>query len=631
MEKPFFPPEFFYDEVRCGFYVSETMKRFWAAQLEVVYEISRVCERHDINWYAELGTLLGTIRHKGYIPWDDDLDISMNRPDWEKFFKYAPDELPEGYCALNMRNNPEFELSLGRVTNSHGINTYSEHLKSFHGCPYCVGVDIFPLDRLYKDPVKEQGRKKRAKDVSRVLNLIGSLGMNAPEVRKLLAEIERENHVVLHKNARLPRELRLLFEKISMECGDADYEEVAVSNAWLLEDWGNCPRDLYEDWEEKPFETVQLRATVKYDDLLRKYYGDYMTIKKAGGAHEYPIYREQEQVLAKSLGHNPYRYTFSMDDLVVRTKNPTFSDRCGEITVLLRRSAEHIRSFQKKGTDVGGDGEITELLGGCQNIAITLGTLIEDKYGEETKAVRDLEEYCELLYQASGSWSDVLDAKMQMVWDKTEEDIKELIANGKKTILFLPVRTAWWDTMKPVYDAMANDERFDVKVAPVPYYDCDPMGNVGSTHDETDAFVRLMTEEAEPSASEKMELEMISIDGYDLEKKRPDVIVIQYPFDGFSNAMRVPERLYSSKLVGCCDELWYVPCFNPEGPIDTNDKASSAMAVLVEQPAVFTADKIFLPSEEMKDYYRIKLTELTGNEYDAYWDEKIMTDMPDRV
>ena len=128
MKKPEFLPEFFIDEVRDGFYVPEMMKRFWAAQLMVLYEIVKICDRHSIPWYADMGTLLGAVRHKGYVPWDDDIDISMKREDWEEFFKYAQDELPEGFCALTARTDEEYDLFIGRVTSSHNININREYL-----------------------------------------------------------------------------------------------------------------------------------------------------------------------------------------------------------------------------------------------------------------------------------------------------------------------------------------------------------------------------------------------------------------------------------------------------------------------------------------------------------------------
>lgn len=163
--------------------------------------------------------------------------------------------------------------------------------------------------------------------------------------------------------------------------------------------------------------------------------------------------------------------------------------------------------------------------------------------------------------------------------------------------------------MKPVYDSICADSGMDVKVMPIPYFDKDPYGSVGDEHDESDSFTDI--EGFIPYAE------------YDIEIKHPDIIVIQVPFDEWSCAMCVPEKYYSRNLLKCCDELWYVPCFDAEPPINTDDKASSALAVLVEQPSVFNSDRIILFCEEMKDYYRLKLAEITGAEKDAYWDDKI--------
>ena len=72
-----FDESYFEAEVRDGFYVPGVMKRYWAAQLEIMNDIAKVCAEYEIKWFANYGTLIGAVRHGGYIPWDDDLDIGM--------------------------------------------------------------------------------------------------------------------------------------------------------------------------------------------------------------------------------------------------------------------------------------------------------------------------------------------------------------------------------------------------------------------------------------------------------------------------------------------------------------------------------------------------------------------------
>ena len=90
-----FLDSYFEDEVREGFYVPSLMKRAWAAQMELLEVVQNICDKHQIPLYAEWGTLLGAVRHKGRIPWDDDIDMCMLREDYEKFSKIIDAELPE--------------------------------------------------------------------------------------------------------------------------------------------------------------------------------------------------------------------------------------------------------------------------------------------------------------------------------------------------------------------------------------------------------------------------------------------------------------------------------------------------------------------------------------------------------
>ena len=96
-DKLIFDNSYFEDEVIGGFYVPSLMKRCWAVQMEVLFQFTKICEKHNIEYFAEWGTLISAVRHGDMIPWDDDMDVTMKRWEYEKFRKYAEEELPEGY------------------------------------------------------------------------------------------------------------------------------------------------------------------------------------------------------------------------------------------------------------------------------------------------------------------------------------------------------------------------------------------------------------------------------------------------------------------------------------------------------------------------------------------------------
>lgn len=618
MDELIFKPEYFYDEVREGFYVSEMMKRFWASQLTVLSEIVKVCERHNLKWYADMGTLLGAIRHKGYVPWDDDLDISMNRDEWEVFFKYAPAELPDGYCVLNVRRDRDYDLSLGRITNAHSIDTRADHMKGFHGCPYVTGVDIYPIDKLFKDPEKESDRKRRGKDVYRACELIRTTGVASHESKKIISRIEQDNHVVLHGKTDIIRELVLLFERICMECRDDDYDELALNHTWVLWDWANCPKRDYESTIEVPFENTTLSITENYDELLTIYYHDYMKVVKGGGAHEYPIYRSQEQILREHIGHNPYRYTFDRADIPqVRTGSYPW-DKATQILELMKQAPMQASNL----IGAGNTGSAHELLNGCLNISGTLRDMLTERYGEYTTRLSELiTEYSNLttgiINGVDASEKGNLLQNLVNKADQVSDEIVSLCEYVPLTVLFLPVRAVWWDTMKPVYDRFVADVSYEVSVMPISYYDKDPVGGIGDRHDDSEYFKRL---------AESGELTGLKAEGsLDLATVHPDIIVTQFPFDDCSCSIGINEGYRTDCLRLQCEELWYVPCFAPDPPVSDDDKAVSAITVLTEQPAVVKADKVLLSNEALRNFYLKHLTVLSGEDSAEYWEQKIIS------
>ena len=167
-----FPEEYFEDEVRDGFYVPSMIKRAWATELDVLDEVDRICRKYNITYYAEWGTLLGAIRHAGYVPWDDDLDIGMRREDYVKFCKVAPGEFVEGYQIINFRTNKDFHHFLARVVCKNRICFEDEHLRRYHGFPYLAGLDIYVHDNVSKDKKAQEKCEKTAEYIVAVADAI---------------------------------------------------------------------------------------------------------------------------------------------------------------------------------------------------------------------------------------------------------------------------------------------------------------------------------------------------------------------------------------------------------------------------------------------------------------------------
>lgn len=131
------------------------LRPIWDATFEIYKEIAKICDRHSLRYYVTDGTLIGAVRHKGFIPWDDDFDMSMPRPDYERFIGYAKNELPSHLKFVNWENTPEFHLMFGKVQDCRREVVVS--LENQCGCKLSNGVfvDIFPIDGY---PVKKSDR-----------------------------------------------------------------------------------------------------------------------------------------------------------------------------------------------------------------------------------------------------------------------------------------------------------------------------------------------------------------------------------------------------------------------------------------------------------------------------------------
>lgn len=302
-----FEESFFVGEEIDGFYVESDMKRAWAAQMEVLMEIDRICKKYNIQYYAAAGTMLGAVRHNGFIPWDDDLDISMKRADYMKFMQVAPKEIPYGWHLASPQLVKSWKMPFMRLISGVGINISKSYLERFHGCPYSVGVDIFPNDYLPTDEAEFEVLKILYEHTLYVKQLIENKNTeeteeeHAEKIESYLSEMEetlrfkidRQGNVVNQMLVRLEQMSALYQEEESKELGCICFMSVGDSKG-VLKEW-------YDEAVLMPFENIMIPVPKGYDSVLRVSYGDYMVPVRGGSAHEYPFYKKQKKQVEEML------------------------------------------------------------------------------------------------------------------------------------------------------------------------------------------------------------------------------------------------------------------------------------------------------------------------------------------
>ena len=291
-----FKEDFFKKEERDGFEISEMMKRCWACEMEVLDEVIKLCERHHIEYYADGGTLLGAVRHGGFIPWDDDIDISMLRKDYMRFLSYA-DELPDSYVVTGINAIKGFSSPNSSVLNRKRPERGGELTKLFYDCPYVCGIDIFCLDYQPKDQNEYELRKRIYNDIydlARRYEIIKEEG----NLELFLGVIEKETGVNINKDGNILSELWLLSDRIAMLYDKKDSDSIAFMPDIVTRNY-DARRSLlwYEEAIYLPFEDMEICVPSGYDEILKLLYGDYKKPVRAFAGHDYPFYKSQEAML----------------------------------------------------------------------------------------------------------------------------------------------------------------------------------------------------------------------------------------------------------------------------------------------------------------------------------------------
>ena len=594
--------DFFYDEVRGGFYIPGMMKRAWGAELSVLKEIDKICKKHRIPYFLSSGTLLGAVREGGqFIPWDDDVDIEMFRKDYMKFLRVAKEELPEELYIRAIEVNIETASFVPKVGLREDVMSLPT-LEKYCFFPYKVEIDIFLLDEL-SDKEEEELYREEVLTMLYSLNDMVFEGTSREDVELLLEKIEEALHFHFDRNLSLNLQIKSLINRFFQEFNETEGHNIAIFPYYHL--LGNCrfPRKAYENTILLPFCGMRFPAAEGYEMQLDSEYGDWHKKSKSGEDHNYPCYKESEEHVSRILPAKAFpRYSFQKESM---ERNLVRSLRKQYLGILDGFFLE-----ERRGTELLQKGEYAayqSLLAALQEGAIAFGELLGEKIGKDAESISLLESYCEMLYQRYQNASSPEEKKKEIMQEEETvsllKALKERVGKELKVqAVFLLHRAKDFAGLRPLVDALRK-ENVDCKIIPIPYYDKAVNGAFREVHYEGGEFPK--------------EYAITDYKSYDFEKELPDCIVMNSPYDEYNPVFSIEPAFYSRNLKRFTGKLIYIPYFvtdeiDPENPEDR--KAFYNMRYYVTVPGVFHADYTIVQSEGMKKAYLVKILQFLEEE-----------------
>lgn len=299
-----FPKGFFENEEREGFLVDSTMKTVWAAELEVLAVIADICEKYQLPYFVAWGTLLGAVRHQGFIPWDDDLDICMFREDYEKLMEVLPNELPEGWVIHNPTVDEEWKEYWSCILNANSISISPDRLARFHGCPFIVGIDIFPFDYIPRDEEIADAEHTLFNLIWKAVQLAKieePTEKDEEDIATALDVLEDVCHWKFDRTKPIVSQLWTLGNLVCSTYGEKESDMVACYQPYAQNSNRIFNKHWFDDVEYLPFESVYVPVPKDYDAVLTAMYGDYMKPVKGTQSHDYPYFNKQVDMVRDKL------------------------------------------------------------------------------------------------------------------------------------------------------------------------------------------------------------------------------------------------------------------------------------------------------------------------------------------
>ena len=262
----------------------EALRTLQAIEVNILNAIADLCAEEGITWWLSDGTCRGAMRHKGFIPWDDDIDIAMLRSDFDRFCEIAPEKLPQGYSFHDSCNTPGHAAMFAKVYRDGTFFDNQEGRDA--GTKMGIFVDVFPYDCLYEDAGLRAKQIKVALTAQRRSYLYHSGNITVPH-RGILGFIEKTGcrvlHVIERARCKDPREYQRIFNSaITDETLGAASDE-CLSLAWPV--INPIPVDEILPTSEAEFEGARYPVPRLVEKYLTNVYGDWRALPALEDRH----------------------------------------------------------------------------------------------------------------------------------------------------------------------------------------------------------------------------------------------------------------------------------------------------------------------------------------------------------
>lgn len=270
-------------------YNQEILEKLKKVELEILKDFIKICKKYNLKYFATGGTAIGALRHHGFIPWDDDIDVCMLREDYDTFMKVAPREMGDRYVFMDAATERKYPLMFGKMVKKR--TKFVEEAYQQIDYPLGIYIDIFPYDKTPEDEEKRRKLQKKTWRIARlhVLTLIPNpkLPDNVKGVKKSIFLLGcKVVHYLLKICGITSEKTYRKYLKYASECQEKD-SDLYIDYSYITgENLMIRTRDAFPT-VEVPFEDTTVALVKNYDEFLRPEYGEYMELPPEDQRHNH--------------------------------------------------------------------------------------------------------------------------------------------------------------------------------------------------------------------------------------------------------------------------------------------------------------------------------------------------------